>query len=604
MHNYRLGRVAGPADHDERTDARPDRAHDEASQGRARAAQQAPPQLASMSPRMHRGGPGLSDAQRSRYSDAMHAASAGESQANKRSYAESADSDDTAYRGTGHRRLLRAPGSASPAFAHLRGRVDERPHGAYPSAYEASPRLPRARMTHGEAPASPRAVGRMQARPGAGPLGLLPYPHGGSEAVRWEHSPFSQSSDGRAGGYDTTPDPYETERRRAVWHARAEALPDARASGQTPLASPASARPASRLHVSATTNAYLSHGHEHVPSMYRAAGEAAYGAGYDGALRISPVTWLNTQKIRPVVGPQILQAKGVTELGVHRQGAFSGSTASVHLLVNRTGHRFVGKEVRAAGPQGENELMHETEGARRAVRAGAHPNLCEHYGVANVRFPGGETRQVYVQEYVAGDDGIRLKDKLHRHLPQLPRAERWQAIMLYARDLIRAVEHLERAQVVHSDIKPGNQITERGTGVTKLIDFGGWTMAGGPANMSTPGYAPPESKELEWRTAADHGISATMDGRSDMFSVGVVLDEMVQNVNVVDLDPHHRGLPAYLTGPSNADRVRDFIDLVSNLQDRYKENRMGAADALRHPFFRGLDSAGARRTLIDVTRVR
>ena len=90
-----------------------------------------------------------------------------------------------------------------------------------------------------------------------------------------------------------------------------------------------------------------------------------------------------------------------------------------------------------------------------------------------------------------------------------------------AANIASALQLAHKINVIHRDIKPSNIIIDRHGGIAKLTDFGvaktplaSLTMEGNA--MGSPGYMSPE--QIEGRD---------LDHRSDLFSLGVVLYEMV-----------------------------------------------------------------------------
>ncbi|HEX3327454.1 MAG TPA: Stk1 family PASTA domain-containing Ser/Thr kinase [Actinomycetota bacterium] len=121
-----------------------------------------------------------------------------------------------------------------------------------------------------------------------------------------------------------------------------------------------------------------------------------------------------------------------------------------------------------------------------------------------------------VMEFI---DGTSLADIIHREAPLLP--ERAAEIAL---DVTRALDRAHTAGIVHRDIKPGNILITK-DGNTKVTDFGIARAARGDNEQTmtqtgmvigTAAYLSPEQAQGE-----------PVDGRSDLYSLGVVLYEML-----------------------------------------------------------------------------
>ncbi len=146
------------------------------------------------------------------------------------------------------------------------------------------------------------------------------------------------------------------------------------------------------------------------------------------------------------------------------------------------------------------------ERLRREARIAAslnHPGICTLHGIEK-----HEGRLCLVMEFLEGTS----LDRLIAAAPlRLDRA------IDIAIQVSAALSFAHARGIVHRDIKPANLFVTRG-GSAKVMDFGIAVAAGdsGTASGGTPSYASPEQSRR-----------GTLDGRSDIFSFGTVLYEML-----------------------------------------------------------------------------
>jgi hypothetical protein len=141
----------------------------------------------------------------------------------------------------------------------------------------------------------------------------------------------------------------------------------------------------------------------------------------------------------------------------------------------------------------------------------AHPNIVPIYTV--------DEREGMVYFVMALVDGESLAERLKRET-RLPIADARRILA----DVADALAYAHERGVVHRDVKPDNIMLERSTGRAVVTDFGIARAAAGDSRLTvtgvavgTPAYMSPEQALGE----------RELDGRSDIYSLGVVAYQML-----------------------------------------------------------------------------
>jgi serine/threonine protein kinase len=157
------------------------------------------------------------------------------------------------------------------------------------------------------------------------------------------------------------------------------------------------------------------------------------------------------------------------------------------------------------GKNSEQQFLHEAQTIGRL----SHSSIAQLYDV-NTDISGAA---FLVMEFVSGKN-------LEELLAQSPISFATAAV--WAADLGSALSYAHGAGIIHGDVKPSNiRVTEDGK--VKLVDFGvarfASQVSGSDRVLGTPAYLSPEQIE-----------GKKQDGRSDLFSLGIVLYEMITGI--------------------------------------------------------------------------
>ena len=154
--------------------------------------------------------------------------------------------------------------------------------------------------------------------------------------------------------------------------------------------------------------------------------------------------------------------------------------------------------------ENKKRFIHEA----KAASALDHPNICTIYEIDQTE--GG---QMFIA--MACYEGESLKEKIDRGPMAIEEA------IDVATQISRGLTKAHSKDIVHRDVKPANiMITERGE--IKIVDFGLAKLSGRTqltkegTTLGTVAYMSPEQTQ-----------GATVDNRTDIWSLGVVLHEML-----------------------------------------------------------------------------
>jgi hypothetical protein len=217
-----------------------------------------------------------------------------------------------------------------------------------------------------------------------------------------------------------------------------------------------------------------------------------------------------------------------------------------------------------------------------------HPNIAELRTALTI-----ENQLVMIMEYV---EGSTLASRL------LQGPVRYADSLAYFDQILAALSCAHALKIVHRDIKPAN-IMLTPQGVVKLMDFGiarsgndlGLTMTG--TTLGSVAYMSPEQVRCE-----------PIDGRSDLYSVGVSLYETITEQRPYVSDNNFEIMRAHLQIPPTApielkpDIPLALSELILMAMAKDPAQRFQTADALRAALMSVAPSFGAPSLLPPTLR--
>jgi serine/threonine-protein kinase len=224
-----------------------------------------------------------------------------------------------------------------------------------------------------------------------------------------------------------------------------------------------------------------------------------------------------------------------------------------------------------------------------------HPNIVQVFSVGVL--PQGAP-------YIAMQfiDGGSLRDKL-RQLATRGKLLTTEQTLNIVRQVALALGVAHKANVVHRDMKPGNVLV-RPDGTPVLVDLGIAVVSGGPkltqtgSLIGTPHYMSPEQVR-----------GKPLDGRSDIYSLGIILYEMLaglrpfeadESIAVLHQQVYEEPVPLHNYRP---DLSQVTLDIVKTCLQKEPSQRYQDTDALIAAIDQALRSEGAIGPNPQVTEV-
>jgi len=262
------------------------------------------------------------------------------------------------------------------------------------------------------------------------------------------------------------------------------------------------------------------------------------------------------------------------------KGLGQGGMGKVYLAINLNIDRLVAIKILAPNLLSDSASLKQFQREAKILGRLSHPNIVSVLDYDHT--PSGIT--YLVMEYIPG---INLGKKLREEGLIPPKV-----VIEYTIHICRALSYAHKKGVIHRDLKPGNIMVVREEGKEeegiKILDFGiakireisgerGVTFATGTKMVfGTPEYMSPEQARGE----------RELDGRSDIYSLGCVIYEMLTGRTPFVADNFVGYITKHLTEPPPTLReIKEdlpipysFENLLLKMLAKEKEKRPQGAD--------------------------
>lgn len=186
----------------------------------------------------------------------------------------------------------------------------------------------------------------------------------------------------------------------------------------------------------------------------------------------------------------------------------TGGMAVVYRAYCHRLNRYVAVKILKSELASDQDLRRRFHDESQAVAMLSHPNIVAVYDVSHV-----DDSEFIVMELI---DGITLKQYMYKRGGCL----NWREALHFTTQILQGLKHAHSRGIIHRDIKPQNVMVLR-DGSVKVTDFG---IARSTTSQSTMTQ---EAIGSVHYISPEQARGSHIDARSDLYSAGVVLYEML-----------------------------------------------------------------------------
>ena len=214
----------------------------------------------------------------------------------------------------------------------------------------------------------------------------------------------------------------------------------------------------------------------------------------------------------------------------------------------------------------DEEFRRRFHAESQAVAMLSHPNIVSVYDVSRY-----DDLDYIVMELI---DGISLKQYIEKK-----QVLNWKETLHFAIQIAKALEHAHSRGIVHRDIKPHNVMVLK-NGSVKVADFGIAQMMSGGTTLTK------EALGSVHYISPEQAKGGRVDNRSDIYSLGIVMYEMISGRVPYDGDTPVSVAIQHINGgaqkPSalNPNTPRGLEQIIMKAMSRYPRDRYATATAM------------------------